>query len=118
MTAGSAVPDGEELATTDELVRARCLDGAEQPARDGCAETLDRLYEYLDSELDAPDADRVRDHLAGCASCWDEFDLDSVLKSVVRRGCREEAPGELRARVEAQFMMLRARTSWTDPSQI
>ncbi len=28
-----------------------------------CDEALGRLFEYLDSELDAPDAERVRAHL-------------------------------------------------------
>lgn len=75
---------------------------------DGCAEALDRLFEYLDSELAEPDQERVRAHLEECKPCFEEYDVEIVVKNLVRRCCQEEAPLELRARIRAQMTFLRA----------
>ncbi len=76
---------------------------------DGCAEALDRLFEYLDSELEEPDQERVRSHLEECKPCLEEFDVELVVKRLVRRCCQEEAPADLRVRVEQQMAALRTR---------
>ncbi|MGV8976774.1 MAG: mycothiol system anti-sigma-R factor [Cellulomonas sp.] len=75
----------------------------------GCADALDRLFEYLDSELVAPDADRVRAHLAECQGCLEEFDVEAVVKKIVRRSCQEAAPAELRVRIHERLVSLRVR---------
>ncbi|WP_082812566.1 mycothiol system anti-sigma-R factor [Cellulomonas timonensis] len=76
---------------------------------EGCTEALDRLFEYLDSELEAPDQQRVRAHLEECRPCLEEFDVEVVVKRLVRRCCQEEAPTELRVRIEEQMTFLRMR---------
>jgi anti-sigma factor (TIGR02949 family) len=75
----------------------------------GCAEALDRLFEYIDSELVEHDADRVRAHLAECRGCLEEFDVEAVVKRVVRRSCQEAAPVELRLRIHERLVSLRVR---------
>ena len=75
----------------------------------GCTEALDRLFEYLDSELVEPDADRVRAHLAECQGCLEEFDVEAVVKKIVRRSCQEAAPAELRVRIHERLVSLRVR---------
>ncbi|HEX7806041.1 MAG TPA: mycothiol system anti-sigma-R factor [Cellulomonas sp.] len=77
----------------------------------GCTEALDRLFEYLDSELVAPDADRVREHLAECKGCLEEFDVETVVKKIVRRSCQEAAPAELRVRIHERLVSLRVGES-------
>ena len=54
------------------------------PCGNNCADALDRLWEYLDAELGAPDAETVRAHLAECQGCLEEYDVDVVVKTLVR----------------------------------
>ncbi|HEX5331573.1 MAG TPA: mycothiol system anti-sigma-R factor [Cellulomonas sp.] len=77
----------------------------------GCTEALDRLFEYLDSELVAPDADRVRQHLDECKGCLEEFDVEAVVKKIVRRSCQEAAPAQLRVRIHERIVSLRVGES-------
>ena len=72
-----------------------------------CADALDRLWEYLDAELGAPDAETVRAHLAECEGCLEEYDVDVVVKTIVRRGCQEAAPDSLRLRIHEQLTVMR-----------
>ena len=71
-----------------------------------CADALDRLWEYLDAELGAPDAETVRAHLAECEGCLEEYDVDVVVKTIVRRGCQEAAPEGLRLRIHEQLTVM------------
>jgi mycothiol system anti-sigma-R factor len=64
-----------------------------------CREVLDRVFEYLDGEMTHVDIERIRQHLDECAPCLKEYDLDEVLKALVRRACCESAPQTLRARI-------------------
>jgi anti-sigma factor (TIGR02949 family) len=73
-----------------------------------CTDALDRLWEYLDSELTPVDADTVRHHLAECRGCLEEYDVEVVLKKLVRRGCQEVAPETLRLRIHEQLVVMRA----------
>ena len=73
-----------------------------------CDEAVEHLWEYLDDELGTEEATRIRVHLeGGCTPCVGERDLDVAIKVVVRRGCREQAPEELRLRVLEQITALR-----------
>jgi len=69
----------------------------------GCAEALAQLWAYLDSELGDLDATRVRQHLDACAGCLSEYQVEVVLKKVLRRGCAEQAPQELRLRIHERL---------------
>ena len=72
-----------------------------------CADALDRLWEYLDAELGAVDAATVRAHLSECQGCLEEYDVDVVVKTLVRRGCQEAAPDGLRLRIHEQLTVMR-----------
>jgi len=76
-----------------------------------CSDALDRLWEYLDAELEAPDSEVVRAHLAECQGCLEEYDVEVVVKNLVRRGCQEVAPDALRMRVREQIMVMRVTTA-------
>jgi mycothiol system anti-sigma-R factor len=58
-----------------------------------------QMWEYLDSELGEFDAERISRHLRDCSHCMSEYDIDMVMKKVLRRGCAEHAPDELRVRI-------------------
>ena len=72
-----------------------------------CADALDRLWEYLDAELGAPDAETVRAHLAECEGCLEEYDVDVVVKTIVKRGCQEAAPDGFRLKIHEQLTVMR-----------
>ena len=82
--------------------------GSDEPCGSGCADALARLWSYLDSELGDLDAAQVRAHLDDCAGCLSEYQVEVVLKRVLRRGCTERAPQELRLRIHEQL-------TWREP---
>lgn len=95
------------------------LEGADDVTRDartpaagapcGCDEAVERLWEYVDSELGPLDRDRVQEHLDACVSCLEEEQVEVVMKELVRRCCQEEAPATLHVRIREQIMVLRLR---------
>jgi len=59
-----------------------------------------QLYEYLDGEMDVHDCAKIREHLAHCGPCLREYDIDQMLKALVRRSCGcETAPAQLRMQI-------------------
>ena len=76
-----------------------------------CSDALDRLWEYLDAELEAVDSEVVRAHLAECQGCLEEYDVEVVVKNLVRRGCQEIAPDTLRVRIHEQLTVMRVTST-------
>ena len=64
-----------------------------------CAEILERVYVFIDAELDDADSTQIQQHLDECGPCLREVDLDRMVKALVARSCTERAPVELRQRV-------------------
>ncbi len=65
-----------------------------------CSEVLDRVYEYLDGELDPDRVHVIKEHLDECTPCLREFGLEEAVKSLVKRSCgRDDVPGDLRSKV-------------------
>ncbi len=68
----------------------------------GCEEALDRLFEYLDGELDPGEAARVEEHLEICKRCYPRAAFErSFLDALERARERRSAPEELKERVLA-----------------
>jgi mycothiol system anti-sigma-R factor len=69
-----------------------------------CSSALLQVYQYLDGEMDADDCARIREHLAQCGPCLKEYDVDQMLKMLVRRSCGcEPAPMQLRMQIMARI---------------
>ncbi|MCR6491678.1 mycothiol system anti-sigma-R factor [Cellulomonas sp. P24] len=68
-----------------------------------CGQALGQLFEYLDAELGTPDSERIRAHLAECAPCLGEYDVEVVVKNLVKRCCQESAPADLRLRIHERL---------------
>lgn len=69
-----------------------------------CSEVLTKVYEYLDGEMTEADYAKIRQHLHECGPCLQEYDLDQLLKALVRRSCRcEAAPSTLRLQIMARI---------------
>ena len=59
---------------------------------DHCREALDKLYAYLDKELDSESVDVIRVHLGDCPPCGRAFEFEERLLVAIRTGLREEVP--------------------------
>lgn len=65
-----------------------------------CAEALEKVFLFLDNEMDEEDADKIRHHLDECEPCLEKYDLEVMVRSLVARSCAcEPAPSELRQKV-------------------
>lgn len=66
-----------------------------------CEETLNRLYEYIDRELDENSAAFVRAHVDDCPPCGGAYSFEERLLVVIRTGLREEIPEVVVERIRA-----------------
>ncbi|CAA9265373.1 MAG: hypothetical protein AVDCRST_MAG83-2942 [uncultured Arthrobacter sp.] len=57
---------------------------------------IEKLYDYLDGELSHKDLVEIKAHLDSCAECAKEYDLECVIREVVKRSCTEKAPTSLK----------------------
>ena len=75
-----------------------------------CTEVLDRIYDYLDGEIDGEVRAKVQQHLDECHPCLREFGLEEAIKAVVRRSCgHDSTPEDLRAKVLAKIDLVRGQ---------
>lgn len=73
-----------------------------------CADSrLVRLYEYLDGALTLQDLKDVRAHLEHCPECTEQYDLECIIRSVVRRSCQEHAPNQLKDKIMVRISQIR-----------
>ena len=69
-----------------------------------CSRARFQIYEYLDGEMQADDCAKIREHLAHCGPCLKEYDIDQMLKAMVRRSCGcEAAPTQLRMQIMSRI---------------
>lgn len=72
-----------------------------------CQKAAERLYEYIDRELDHQTAAEIEEHLKLCGPCFKEYDLEAKLKEFVQRKAAA-CPGtdELKARILAELQKI------------
>ena len=68
---------------------------------DLCQEAMDRIYSYLDREVDPATAERIKAHLGDCPPCDRMVSFERRLQVVVKMGMREEVPVEVLQRLRA-----------------
>ncbi|MEX2655643.1 MAG: zf-HC2 domain-containing protein [Acidimicrobiia bacterium] len=66
-----------------------------------CKEALEKLYAYLDRELDADSLTAIRTHVEECPPCGGAFVFEEKLLTVIRAGLREEVPQVVVDRIRA-----------------
>ncbi|MCA4132217.1 mycothiol system anti-sigma-R factor [Arthrobacter sp. M4] len=65
-----------------------------------CDETrMQRIYEYLDGALTIEDIEDIKNHLADCPECTVEYDLECLIRTMVKRSCVEAAPENLKTSI-------------------
>jgi mycothiol system anti-sigma-R factor len=75
-----------------------------------CSDVLDRIYSYLDGELDENGCADIRQHLDECHSCLDEYGLEKAVKQLVAKHCGcDPVPEDLRAKVMSRIEQVRAQ---------
>ncbi len=95
-----SLSDAESQATHSAAVRVT-----------DCSETVLRIFEFLDGEMNQVDCARIQAHLDECAHCLTEYHLDQALKAVVKRSCgREPAPVQLRTTILASLTVVRVES--------
>jgi len=78
-----------------------------------CDAIREQLSAYLDGELEAEEAEQVREHLASCEACRKELASLEELTGVLRALPRHKAPGEIEREVVTYIerdLLLRAPT--------
>ena len=80
-----------------------------------CSRARLQLYEYLDGEMDLDDCARIREHLAHCGPCLQEYDIDQIIKALVRRSCHcEAAPTQLRTQIMSRITTFTMTVEYRD----
>ena len=74
-----------------------------------CRDAVERLYHYLDGELDDRRRAAIRNHLDECLPCLEVFGFETELRQVIARKCRDQVPEELRIRI-TQAIQFERRT--------
>jgi anti-sigma factor (TIGR02949 family) len=80
-----------------------------------CRDAVDRLWAYIDGELEPVESERVRAHLALCARCFPHYDFQRAFRELLQRCAKAAAPPELRRRV---FLRLLATQEGTDGGEV
>jgi len=82
------------------------------PESHDCEHVLERVYEFIDNELDTASSDAIRNHLVACEPCLERFDVEQAVKSLVRKRCGgDKAPGHLLEKVLGQLSVARQQAS-------
>ncbi|MFZ1361993.1 MAG: mycothiol system anti-sigma-R factor [Candidatus Nanopelagicales bacterium] len=84
--------------------------GSAQAAQAGCpcSEANEHVWNYLDGELSEQDCSRIKEHLAVCKECRDQYESEQSLKEAVSRSCGcDEVPITLRAEISVLVARLR-----------
>ncbi|MEX3609584.1 mycothiol system anti-sigma-R factor [Rothia sp. LK2588] len=68
-----------------------------------CNQKLGSIYEYLDGALSCEDLKELNEHLASCDHCAREYDLEKVIRGLMKRCCCETAPQDLKAKIRQRI---------------
>lgn len=70
-----------------------------------CEEALERLWEFLDGELEAASEASVQNHLEACARCYPRYDFQRAYFELMSRiQERDAVPRQLRRQVFEQIL--------------
>ncbi len=71
-----------------------------------CQEALERLWQYLDHELDGESSTELQRHLQECRECFSKAEFERRLRALLRRSCGgDQDPPELRKRLSRLLRM-------------
>jgi len=74
-----------------------------------CTTAREKLYLFLDQEIDNATCAEIEKHIEDCSSCLTEYDVERIVKSLVNRSCAERAPEPLRDKVQFAIRQVEVR---------
>jgi mycothiol system anti-sigma-R factor len=85
-----------------------------KPSKPECDALLERVYFFIDNELEEADSRQIREHIAACAPCLEIVDLERIIKALLARSCTERAPAALRQRVVFEIRQIQIGYTTTE----
>ncbi len=85
-----------------------------KPHEVDCSEILERMFVFIDHELDGADYTKIQHHLDECGPCLQKYDLERTVKALVARSCSEHAPETLRDKVLLRIRQVQVEIVETD----
>ena len=64
-----------------------------------CSEAVQRLWDYLENDVEAAERDRVEEHLAFCRRCCGELEFAEQLRGVLADAADVGIPSDVEARL-------------------
>jgi anti-sigma factor (TIGR02949 family) len=71
-----------------------------------CERALQRIFQFIDHELDGDERQAMQQHLDTCRSCFSRVEFEHRLKAKLRPLRQAEADAKARARIEALLKSL------------
>jgi mycothiol system anti-sigma-R factor len=68
-------------------------------AEGNCESALHELYQFLDGQLDDNRRQAIQHHLDDCPPCYEAFDFEIELRTVIAKKCHETVPDQLKQRI-------------------
>jgi len=68
-------------------------------AEGNCEDALHELYHFLDGALTEERRSAIQRHLDDCPPCFDAYDFEIELRSVIAKKCHEAVPESLKRRI-------------------
>jgi len=100
--AGRGLRNGDGTAPA-----AASTGGADERPMLSCEEARERLFEFLDGELDPLEASEVQRHVDVCSACYPRFRFEQQFLEALRRAEERGAAGsELKERVLAALQQV------------
>lgn len=65
-----------------------------------CSAVVEEMFIFLDGELTENRRAQISRHMGDCSNCHEVIEFHAELKVAIAKGCREQVPAELRARIE------------------
>lgn len=81
-----------------------------------CSEVLERVFFFIDNELDGANKGEIETHLVECGPCLQKYDLERTVKALVARSCSEHAPESLRDKVLLKIRQVQVEITETRAS--
>jgi mycothiol system anti-sigma-R factor len=69
-----------------------------------CTEAIDKLYAYLDNEINDPETiNKVEHHLQHCHSCFTRSQVEQALTSKMKKASSDKTPASLQKRLKTMI---------------
>lgn len=57
-----------------------------------CSEAVEKLWDYVENDLDGSNQDKMEEHLAFCRRCCGEVEFTQELRTLMRSAARPKLP--------------------------